>query len=48
MRGSDEKLCFSEKERSIVWKDNMKMIMNEDDLVMTWYVVWKVVQWKVQ
>ena len=24
MRGSDGKLCFSEKERGIVWKDYME------------------------
>ena len=29
MRGSDEKLCFSEKESSKVWKDYMERIMNE-------------------
>ena len=29
MRGSDEKLCFSEKERGNVWKVSMKRIMNE-------------------
>ena len=28
MRGSDTKLCFSEKERGIVWKDYMERIMN--------------------
>ena len=28
MRGSDEKLCFSEKERGKVWKDYMERIMN--------------------
>ena len=27
--GSDGKLCFSEKERGIVWKDYMERIMNE-------------------
>ena len=26
--GSDEKLCFSEKERGNVWKDYMDRIMN--------------------
>ena len=29
MRGSDGKLCFSEKERSKVWQDYMEKIMNE-------------------
>ena len=29
MRGSDVKLCFSEKERGKVWKDYMERIMNE-------------------
>ena len=29
MRASDEMLCFSDKERGIVWKDYMKRIMNE-------------------
>ena len=29
MRGSDGKLCFSEKERGKVWKDYMEWIMNE-------------------
>ena len=29
MRGSDGKLCFSEKERDKVWKDYMERIMNE-------------------
>ena len=29
MRGSDGKLCFSEKER--VWRDYMKWIMNEEN-----------------
>ena len=31
MRGSDEKLCFSEKERGKVWKDYMERIMNEEN-----------------
>ena len=31
MRGSDGKLCFSEKERHKVWKDYMKRIMNEEN-----------------
>ena len=31
MRGSDEKLCFSEKERGKVWKDYMERIMNDEN-----------------
>ena len=31
MRGSDEKLCFSEKERDKVWKNYMERIMNEEN-----------------
>ena len=31
VRGSDEKLCFSEKERGKVWKDYMERIMNEEN-----------------
>ena len=31
MRGSDGKLCFSDKERGIVWKDYMGRIMNEEN-----------------
>ena len=31
MRGSGEKLCFSEKERGKVWKDYMELIMNEEN-----------------
>ena len=31
MRGSVEKLCFSEKERDKVWKDYLERIMTEDD-----------------
>ena len=31
MRGSDGKLCFSEKERGKVWKDYMERIMKEED-----------------
>ena len=31
MRRSDGKLCFSEKERGKVWKDNMERIMNEEN-----------------
>ena len=29
MRGSDEKLCFSEKEEGIVWKVYMERLMNK-------------------
>ena len=31
MRGSDGKLCFSEKERGKVWKDYMERMMNEEN-----------------
>ena len=31
MRGSNEKLCFSEKERHGVWKDYMERIMDEEN-----------------
>ena len=31
MRGSDGRLCFSENERGIVWKDHMKRNMNEEN-----------------
>ena len=31
MRGSDRKLCFSEKERSKYWKDYIERIMNEEN-----------------
>ena len=31
MRGSDGKLCFSEKERGKFWKDYMERIMNEEN-----------------
>ena len=31
MRGSDGKLCFSEKERGKVWKDYMERISNEEN-----------------
>ena len=31
MRGSDCKLCFSEKERGKVWKDYMERILNEEN-----------------
>ena len=31
MRGSDGKLCFSEKEIGNVWKNYMERIMNEDN-----------------
>ena len=34
MRGSDGKLCFTEKERGKVWKDYKERIMNE---VNDWY-----------
>ena len=34
MRGSDGKLCFSEKERGKVWKDYMERIVNEES---DWY-----------
>ena len=30
-RGSDGKLCFSEKERGNVWKDYTERIMNEEN-----------------
>ena len=30
-RGSDGKLCFSEKERGKVWKDYKERIMNEEN-----------------
>ena len=29
MRGSDGRLCFSEKEGGKVWKDYMEMIINK-------------------
>ena len=45
MRGSDEKLCFSEKERGIVWKDYMEWIINEEN---DWDHKCKEIQWKVQ
>ena len=32
MRGSDGKPCFSEKERSKVWKDYMERILNEENV----------------
>ena len=32
MRGSDEKLCFSEKERGKVWKDYMERIIIEENV----------------
>ena len=32
MRGSDEKLCFNEKERGKVLKDYTERIMNEENL----------------
>ena len=31
MRGSDGRLCFSEKERGKVWKDYRERIMNEEN-----------------
>ena len=31
MRGSDGKLCFSEKERGKVWKDYVGRIINEEN-----------------
>ena len=31
MRGSDGKLCFSGKERGMVWKDYIERIMNEEN-----------------
>ena len=31
MRGSDGKLCFSEKERGKVWKDYMERITNDEN-----------------
>ena len=31
MRGSDEKLCFREKERGKFWKVYMESIMNEEN-----------------
>ena len=31
MRGSDGKLCFSEKERGKVWQDYMERIINEQN-----------------
>ena len=31
MRGSDAKMCFSEKERRTFWKDYMERITNEED-----------------
>ena len=31
MRGSNGKLCFSEKKRGRVWKDYMEGIMNEEN-----------------
>ena len=37
MRGSDGKLCFSEKERGKVWKNYMERIMHEEMIgIMTW------------
>ena len=31
MRGSDERLDFSEKDRGRVWKEHMERIMNEEN-----------------
>ena len=31
MRGSDEMVCFSEKEGGKVWKDYMERILNEEN-----------------
>jgi len=31
MRGSDERLNFSEKDRGRVWKEHMERIMNEEN-----------------
>ena len=31
MRGSDGKLCFSEKERGNVWNDYMERILKEEN-----------------
>ena len=31
MRGSNEKLCFSENERGKLWKDYMERIINEEN-----------------
>ena len=31
MRGSDRKLCFSDKERGKIWKDYMERIMTEEN-----------------
>ena len=41
MRGSDGKLCLSEKERGKVWKDFMELIMNEE---IDWIIIWKEMQ----
>ena len=32
MRGSDEMVCFSEKEGGKVWKDYMERILNEENV----------------
>ena len=45
MRGSDSKLCFSEKERGNVCSDCMERIMNEEII---WIMTWKEMQAKVQ
>ena len=31
MRGSDEKLCYNERERDKVWNDYMESTMNEEN-----------------
>ena len=31
MRGSDRRLCLSEKEKDNVWEDDMEWIMNEEN-----------------
>ena len=31
MRGSNDKLCFSEKERGKFWQDYMETIINEEN-----------------
>ena len=35
MRGSDGKLCFSEKEKGKVWKDYMERVMNQEIIAIT-------------
>ena len=41
MRGSEGKLCFSEKEIHKVWKGYMERIMNEEN---DWIIMWKEMQ----